>query len=232
MSRLKSVLIQLSIVVFLLIITFILSEKYKEQLEDTCNADYKCLNGGKCLAGQCHCTLQYTGHDCSIRKPPNSVTIHRIEISGYPDKNYTQGREWDTLPAIDSRPDVFISLNQGFEVNRMEYTSTTYNNVSDSIVVFKDSLNGFPLVLHNIGDEEDFDYNSQSGYRIGYTLGIWDYDPEFSENHAEPMSTSWIDFQAHYAQNSQDTILVIAPEATSNHSFTTTLYISWEYSNN
>lgn len=141
---------------------------------DACE-EVVCFNDGTCVNGVCDCAEGYTGPSCASQIIPQSISISRIDVTGFP-QNQPNGTSWDSA----SGPDIYPELSKGAVVI-WETTDFIQNAVSGQDYTFELSpsealtapTDEYTLSLLDFDDVEGDDsmgavtftpYNSTNGF--------------------------------------------------------------------
>ena len=131
---------------------------------DTPCVPISCLNGGTSTPEcGCNCPQGYTGSDCSTQITPTKITISKIRVKYFPNKN--AGSYWDVLlPLYDANialPDIYITLQNSSLVEIYKSPIYKKNVVSDGIAYY-DFVPSVPINITSVNS--------------GLVLNLWDYD--------------------------------------------------------
>lgn len=123
-----------------------------------------CMNGGACVDDVCVCTNGYTGADCGTAKDIETITINKITITDFPQKD-PQEAEWDG----NSGPDVTVEIIRGVTSVHLDNrpcidaeNNVTNPNADPCIFDFPAGLDLTETMSSHVINVLDFDTPSQS----------------------------------------------------------------------
>ena len=131
---------------------------------DTPCVPISCINGGTSRVDcGCDCPQGFTGSNCSTQITPTKITISKIRVKYFPNKN--AGSYWDLLlPLVDANialPDIYLTLENSslIEIYR---SPTYYKNVVSDGIAYYDFVPSTPINITSVTS--------------GLFLNLWDYD--------------------------------------------------------
>ena len=150
------------------------------------------LNNGTCVDGSCECLTHYSGENCEILNPPDSIKIYRVEFDYWYYNNQTnsgsviQNIEYSINNTLYH--DFNISINtSNSNFNHDFLTPITISLLSDELMTF--SILQFSNILcsssHNVFLDGSLDFELENGNTGLYKLRIFNSNGDAFLNNGE-----------------------------------------------